>query len=195
MEPLTLTELGARIAQRWRTVLLGALAAAVLAGATQLAMPARFEAVAVVHVDSVDPDLVDMAAEEAIVTSRRVTSEALDTLGERGLKIGQLEQAASASAVDESRLLHITYVAARPRLATRGADAVAHAYLATRAVDAMRTPGPAAVTGVVVDPARRPDDATGAGTAATTLGGMILGLIIATPIAARPTRRRAARAS
>lgn len=195
MEPLTLTELGARIARRWRIVALGALAAALLAALIQLAMPARFEAVAVVHVDAPDPSLVDMATEEAVATSRRVTSEALHTLGDRGLEIGQLEQATSASAVEESRLLRITYAAARPHLAARGADAVAHAYLATRAVDAMQAPDRPAVTGVVVDPARLPESATGASTFASTLGGMVLGLIVAIPIAARPTRMRAARAS
>lgn len=190
-----MTELGARIARRWRIVALGALAAAVLAALIQLAMPTRFEAVAVVHVDAPDPSLVDMATEEAVATSRRVTSEALHTLGDRRLEIGQLEQATSARAVEESRLLRITYAASRPHLAARGADAVAHAYLATRAVDAMQAPDRPAVTGVVVDPARLPESATGAGTLASTLGGMVLGLIVAIPIAARPTRMRAARAS
>lgn len=195
MEPLTLTELSARIACRWRTLVLGALAAAMLAVGTHFAMPTRYEAVTVVHVDAADPSLVDMATEEAVVTSRRVTSEALATLDERGLDIGQLEQAISATAVEESRLLRITYTAARPQLAARGADAVAHAYLAVRSVDAMRAPDRPAVTGIVVDPARMPTSAEGPGIVVSGLGGLVLGLLVAMPFAARPNRTQADRAS
>lgn len=195
MEPLTLTELGARIARRWPTIALGALAGMLLATGLQLAIPARYEAVTVVHVDAAEPDLVDMAAEEAVATSRRVTSEALDALGERSIDITRLEHATSATAVEESRLLRITYAADRPRLAARGADAVAQAYLAVRSVDAMQAPDRPAVTGVVVDPARRPTTAVGPGPAASALGGLILGVLVATPLAARPIRPRAAPAS
>lgn len=195
MDPLTLTELSARIACRWRTIVLAASVAAVLTAGMHVVIPPRYEAVTVVHVDAADPGVVDMATEEAVASSRRVTSEALDTLDERALDIRQLEQAMSAAAVEESRLLRITYAAARPRLAARGADAVAQAYLAVRSVDAMHAPDRPAITGVVVDPARTPASAAGPSLFITVLGGLVLGLLVATPVAARPIRRQAARAS
>lgn len=195
VEPLTLTELGARVARRWRIIALGAIAAGMLAAGIQLAIPERYEAVTVVHVDAADPNLIDMPTEEAVVSSRRVTSEALDALGDDALGIRQLEHAMSAVAVDESRLLRITYADVRPQRAARAADALAHAYLAVRSVDAMQSPERPAVTGVVVDPARLPTSPAGLGLATSTFGGLVLGLLVATPAAARPTRMRAARAS
>lgn len=190
-----MSELTVRIADRWPTVVLGALTGMLLAAGAHTALPTRYEAVTVVHVDAADPELVDMTSEEAIATSRRVTSEALDTLGERTLDIDRLEHALSANAAEESRLLRIRFTAARPRLAALGADAVAHAYLAVRSVDAMQDPERPKITGVVVDPARLPQAASGPGLAPTALGGLVLGLLIATPVAARPSRRREARAS
>lgn len=195
MEPLTLTELGARIARRWRIIALGAIAAAMLAAGIHLAIPAHYEAVTVVHVDAADPGLIDMPTEEAVVSSRRVTAEALDALGDDALGIRQLEHEMSAVAVDESRLLRIMYADGSPQRAARGADALAHAYLAVRSVDAMQSPERPAVTGVVVDPARLPTTPAGPGLATSTLGGLVLGLLVATPAAARPTRMRAGRAS
>lgn len=195
VEPLTLTQLGACVTRRWRIVVLGCALAAVIGAGVHSAMPERYEAVAVVHVDAADPEQIDMATEEAVATSRRVTSEALDALGRPRMRIAQLEAAVTARAVEESRLLRISYAASSPQLAARGADAVAHAYLAVRAVDAMQRPDQPGVSGVVVDPARLPRAPTGPGGVATTLGAMVIGLLIATPIAARPTRIRAARAS
>lgn len=196
MEPLTLTELAARVTRRWRTLTAGLLVGLVLGVAVQIALPTRFEAVAVLRVDAADPTLVDMTAEAAVATSRRVTAEALDTMGDDSLTIGQLEAASSATAVAESRILRIVYVAADPTAATRGADAVAQAYLAARAVDAGQGADPGDVTGVVIDPARTPTSPTGPGLPATALGCAVLGLLVATPVAARgPARTPAARAS
>jgi capsular polysaccharide biosynthesis protein len=173
----------------------GALSAALLAAAVQMVLPTRYEAVAVVHVESAEPGLIDMTSEAAIAMSRRVTSEALDALGEHDLDIDQLERAMSAAVAQDSRLLRVTYTADRPRDAARGADALAHAYVAARSVDAtFESPTPA-VSGVVVDPARIPESASGPGLVVTTLGGLILGLLVATPIAARSTRTVEVRAS
>ncbi|MET0447367.1 MAG: hypothetical protein ABW004_03130 [Aeromicrobium sp.] len=196
MEPLTLTELVARTTRRWRTLTAGLLVGLVLGATAQAVMPTRFEAVAVLRVDAADPALVDMTAEEAVATSRRVTAEALDTIGDDSLTIEELEDATSATAVTESRILRIGYVAGRPTEATRGADAVAQAYLAARAVDAGRGTDPADVTGVVVDPARTPTSPVGPGLLATALGCSVLGLLVTAPVAARgPVRTPAAGAS
>lgn len=196
MEPLTLTELAGRTARRWRTLVAGLLVGLVVGATAQWAMPTRFEAVAVLRVDAADPALVDMTAEEAVASSRRVTAEALDTIGDDSLTIGELEEATSATAVTESRILQISYVAARPASATRGADAVAQAYLAARAVDAVRGADAADVTGVVIDPARTPTSPVGPGLLASALGCCVLGLLAATPVAARgPARTPADRAS
>jgi uncharacterized protein involved in exopolysaccharide biosynthesis len=192
VEPLTLTELIARTTHRWRTLVAGLLIGVAIGVAGHLAMPTRYEAVAVLRVDAADPSVVDMTAEAAVATSRRVTAEALDAMGDRRLTIRELEDAATASAVPDSRLLRVGYVADAPQGATRGADALAQAYLAVRAVE----PGPGpTVTGVVVDPARKPTSPVGPGAGATALAGGVLGLLVAAPAAARPTRSRAARAS
>ena len=187
VEPLTLSELAARTARRWRTLLTGVLTGLVLGVVGHSAMPSRYEAVAVLRVDAVDPALVDMTAEEAVAESRRVTEESLDTLGEPDLTITELEDALTATAVTESRLLRIAFVAGRPRDATRGADAVAQAYLAARAVDrgTASEARPSDVTGVVVDPARTPTAPVGPGALTTALGGGVLGLLVAVPVAAR----------
>jgi uncharacterized protein involved in exopolysaccharide biosynthesis len=201
VEPLTLTELAARTGRRWRTLVVALLVGLLLGVAAHVAMPTRYEAVAVLRVDAVDPTLVDMTAEEAVATSRRVTSEALDVLGEPDLSITGLEDATSATAVAESRLLHIAFVARQPRAATRGADAVAQAYLAARAVDVGSGGRPSDVTGVVVDPARTPTEPIGPSLPSTALGCCVLALLVAIPVAARGdgplglSRTRAARAS
>lgn len=199
METLTLTELGARIARRWRTLLVAVLAGTTLGVAVHAAVPTRYEATTLVSVDAADPTLVDMAAEEAIATSRRVTAEALDALGSTRLTIRALEDATAARAVDGSRLLRITVAAGTPLAATRGADAVAHAYLAARSVDAARDVDRPAVEGTVVDPARAPRSPIGPGLAASALAGALLGLLLVTPVAAGRgrslSRTRAARAS
>jgi uncharacterized protein involved in exopolysaccharide biosynthesis len=192
VEPLTLTELIARTTHRWRMLVAGLLIGTGVGVAAHLAMPTRFEAVAVLRVDAADPSVIDMTAEAAVATSRRVTAEALDAIGDRRLTIQELEDAASASAVPDSRLLRVGYVDDRPQGATRGADAVAQAYLAVRAVEPGAGP---AVTGVVVDPARRPMSPLGPGAGPTALGCGVLGLLVAAPVAARPTPSRAARAS
>lgn len=187
MEPLTLTELAARTSRRWRTLVAGLLAGLAVGVTAHVAMPSRYEAIAVLRVDAADPALVDMTAEEAVAMSRRVTAESLDTLGDRDLTIDELEEASTATAVKESRLLRIAFVAARPRDATRGADAVAQAYLAARAVDRAGQAGrdPSGVTGVVVDPARTPAAPMGPGPGTTSLAGCVLGLLVAIPVAAR----------
>jgi uncharacterized protein involved in exopolysaccharide biosynthesis len=183
VEPLTLSELTARTARRWRTVLGGVLAGLLVGTVVHLTVPARYEAV--LRVDAADPALVDMTAEEAVATSRRVTAESLDTLGDPDLTITEVEDAITATAVAESRLLRIAFTAARPRDATRGADAVAQAYLAARAVDRGAGPRPSDVTGIVVDPARTPTAPVGPGRGTAALGGCVLGLLVAVPVAAR----------
>lgn len=199
METLTLTELGARMARRWRTLVAGA-AVGLLAGVlVQVVVTTRYEATTVLFVDTGAPELVDMAAEQAVATSRRVTAEALDALGEPDLSIAELEESADASVVKDSRLLRVTYAADDPHAAVRGADAVAQAYLAVRSLDPMTTSadvdaaGP--VEGVVVDPARLPTSPVGAGPLATVLAATLAGTLAATPIAMRPTRRPEAPAS
>jgi capsular polysaccharide biosynthesis protein len=185
VETLTLTELGARMAHRWRTLVAGGVVGLVLAAAGQAALPTRYEATTVVHVDAGDPAQVDMAAERAVVLSRRVTTEALDALGDPGAQVEDLEDAIGATAVKDSRLLRISCTGASPGAAARGADAVAHAYLASRSVDAAAgAPGPA-VDPVVIDPARAPTSAVGPGAASSALGGAVLGLLIAAPVASR----------
>ena len=201
MEPLTLTELAARTLRRWRTLVAAPLVGLLLGVVAHVAMPTRYEAIAVLRVDAADPALVDMTAEEAVATSRRVTAEALDTLGDPDLSITGLEDATSATAVAESRLLRIAFVAGNPREATRGADAVAQAYLAARAVDVGPGGRPSDVAGVVVDPARTPTAPIGPSLPSTALGCGILALLVTIPVAARPdgpprlSRTREARAS
>lgn len=195
METLTLTELSRRTARRWRTLVVGACVGLAAGVAMHVVIPTRFEAVAVVRVDAADPALVDMAAEEALASSRRVSAEALDALGEPQLSIDGLEQAAAARSVDDSRVLHVTYRAPSPEAAARGADAVSNAYLAVRSVDDAGTGRRPTSTAEVVDPARTPAAPVGPGGAATSLAGLVLGLLLAVPPAARPTRSPAARAS
>lgn len=188
METLTLTELGARMARRWRTLLGGALVGLALGATVQLLLPTRYVATTVVHVEAADPDTVDMAAEQAVATSRRVTAEALDALADGGLTIGELEGSTDAVAVKDSRLLRITCTAGAARAATRGADAVAQAYLAARAVDAAQGEGRPVVEGVVVDPARTPRAPSGPGLLSTALGGAVLGLLVSAPVASAQAR-------
>jgi uncharacterized protein involved in exopolysaccharide biosynthesis len=194
VEPLTLTELMARTARRWRLLVAAASIGAAAGVATHLVLPSRYEATAVVFVDAAEPAGIDMTAEAAVASSRRVTAEALDALGDRRLSITALEDAASASVVRESRLLRLTYSAADPRSAARGADAVAQAYLAVRSLDPGRASG-TGVEGRVVDPARTPTAPSGPGLLPLTAATTTLGLLVAAPAAARPTRSRAARAS
>ncbi|MCW2769454.1 MAG: hypothetical protein JWR27_887 [Aeromicrobium sp.] len=223
VETLTLSELGARLARRWRTLAVGAVTALFVAVAVHVALPARYAAVTVVHVEAGDPDRVDMTAEESLASSRRVVSEARAALGGRGPTVGRMQDGTRATAVADSTVLRISYEADDPREATRGADAVANAYLATRAVDAaertdriatrisreIRRADPttrAALAverarlavvddagGVVVDTARTPTAPTRPGLPATGLAGLVLGLLLAAPVAA--SRSRAGRAS
>ncbi|MRK00717.1 hypothetical protein GEV27_04195 [Aeromicrobium sp. S22] len=196
METLTLTELARRMGRRWVTLLAGAGAGLALGLATHIVLPTRYEAVAVLRIDGPDPARIDMAAEEALASSRRVTAEARDALGESGLSIRELEDAVSATTVKESRVLQVSYAADDPRRAARAADAVANAYLAVRAVDARRLGGRAASTAEVIDPARTPTAPLGPGRPTSALGGLALGLLLAAPVSARPTARtRAGRAS
>lgn len=195
-QPLTLTDLLSAWHRRWRTLAAGLVIGATLGAAGHLVPADSFEAVTVVQVESADPDLVDMAAEEAVATSRRVTAEALDALGEESLTIEGLEAASTARVVGDSRVLRVTFSAATPRTAARGADALAQAYLAARAVDATDDDATAArPTGRVVDPARMPTAPSGPSIAVLLLAGAMVGLGIAAPVAARPTRSQAARAS
>ncbi|WP_199715988.1 Wzz/FepE/Etk N-terminal domain-containing protein, partial [Aeromicrobium endophyticum] len=132
MEPLTLTELIARLACRWRVLAAGALVGLAAGVSAHLLLPERYEATAVVFVDAADPSRVDMTAEAAVASSRRVSAEAVDALGDRHVSVTTLEDAASATTVSESRLLRLTYSASAPRAAARGADAVAQADSAHR---------------------------------------------------------------
>lgn len=195
METLTLTELARRMARRWPTMLAGACAGLVLGLVTHVLLPTRYEAVAVVRVDGPDPARIDMAAEEALASSRRVTAEARDALGDPGLSIRELEDAVAATTVTSSRVLRVSYAATDPRQAAHAADAVANAYLAVRAVDAERLGGRAASTADVLDPARMPTSPVGPGRVAYALGGLALGLLLAAPVSARPSRTRAGPAS
>lgn len=195
METLTLTELVGRIARRWPTIAVGACAGLVLCLAVHLLLPTRYEAVAVVRVDGPEPDAVDMAAEEALATSRRVTAEALDALAEPDVSIRELESSATARTVEGSRVLRVSYAAAEPRDAARGADALANAYLAVRSADVGRARDREATTAEVIDPARLPESPTGPGGAASLVAGVSLGVLLSAPAAARPTRTRAGRAS
>ncbi|WP_159085796.1 hypothetical protein [Aeromicrobium chenweiae] len=195
METLTLTELARRMSRRWPTILAGACAGLVLGLAVHVVLPTRYEAVAVLRVDAPDPARVDMAAEEALASSRRVTAEALDALGRPDVTIRELEDAVSAETVRSSRVLRVSYAAADPQDAAEGADAVANAYLAVREMDAERVGTRAASTAEVIDPARTPRSPVGPGRGASALGGLALGLLVAAPVSARPTRTRAGPAS
>jgi succinoglycan biosynthesis transport protein ExoP len=195
VEPLTLTELGARMARCWRTLVIGLVMGVALGGTLHLVWPTQFRAVTVIRVDADDPDQVDMAAERAVAVSRRVTTEALDALGDTGLTIRELENAAGATVVKQSRLLHISYSAPTPRAASRGADAVAQAYLAVRSVDSGTVGGPSQVSSVVIDPARTPASPSGPGLLPSALAGGMLGLLAAAVVAAGLSRTLATRAS
>jgi uncharacterized protein involved in exopolysaccharide biosynthesis len=192
VETLTLTELAARLARRWRALVAGALLGLLTGVAVHVVLPERYAATAVVFVDATDPSRVDMTAEAAVASSRRVSTEALDALGDRTLTIRALEDATTATAVKESRLLRVQYTAADPGDAVRGADAVAQAYLAVRSLEQT---GDSGVDGRVVDPARPPTSPTGPGLLATALATTCLGLLLVAPVAAAPTRSRAGRAS
>ena len=189
MEPLTLTELGRRVAGRWPTLLILAVIGLVSGLAYHLLSATEYQAEAIIRVDAADPELVDMAAEEALAESRQVTNEALDALDRPGLTIGTLEKATKATAVPDSRVLQISYAADSPSSAARGANAVAQAYLAVRAVDVERrveVEKVAASTADIVDPARNPAGPTGPGLVPLAAAGLVLGLLVAVPIAARP---------
>nr|WP_244633180.1 Wzz/FepE/Etk N-terminal domain-containing protein [Aeromicrobium sp. CFBP 8757] len=71
---MTLTELAARLARRWRVLLTGTLVGLLVGVTVHLALPVRYEATAVVLVDAGDPSRVDMAAEAAVASSRRDAS-------------------------------------------------------------------------------------------------------------------------
>ncbi len=192
---MTLTELVRRGRVGWRRLAAGALAGGLLATTVHLALPPRFEAVAVVRVDAPAPEQVDMVAEQAVASSRRVTTEALASLDD-GSTHEELESSTDVRALKGSRVLEVTRSAETPQDAARGADAVAQAYLAARAVDSAGDPaGPSAA---VVDPARVPTSPAGPSLGVTALGGLVLGSLVAAPWAAArgaPTRSRADPAS
>jgi uncharacterized protein involved in exopolysaccharide biosynthesis len=194
VEPLTLTELAGRMTRRWRVIAAASLVGLAVGVVAHVLLPERYEATAVVFVDAPDPSRVDMTAEAALASSRRVSAEAVDALGDRHLSVTALEDAASASAVTESRLLRLTYSAPDPRAAARGADAVAQAYLAVRSLEPIGAQD-AGVEGRVVDPARVPTAPSGPGLLPLSAASTTLGLLASAPVAARPTRSRAARAS
>jgi uncharacterized protein involved in exopolysaccharide biosynthesis len=194
VEPLTLTELAGRMTRRWRVIAAASLVGLAVGVVAHVLLPERYEATAVVFVDAPDPSRVDMTAEAALASSRRVSAEAVDALGDRHLSVTALEDAASASAVTESRLLRLTYSAPDPRAAARGADAVAQAYLAVRSLEPIGAQD-AGVGGRVVDPARVPTAPSGPGLLPLSAASTTLGLLASAPVAARPTRSRAARAS
>lgn len=198
MEPLTLTELGQRVAGRWPTIAVMAVIG-LLGGATcHLVSATEYEAHAILRVDAADPAHVDMAAEVALASSRQVTNEALDALERPSLTIDALESATTTTALPDSRVLQVSFVAGSPATAARGADAVAQAYLAVREQDVDRrlaAKETASSTADLVDPARIPTTPVGLSAATTGVAGLSLGLLVAVPIAARPHRsgRRAAR--
>jgi capsular polysaccharide biosynthesis protein len=195
VQTLTLTELGTRLASRWRVLMIG-LTTGLLAGVgVLLVLPPRYAATTVLLVDAPEPTRIDMTAEVAIASSRRVTAEAVDALDTPELTVSRLEAATVATSVDGSRLLRITCSVADPQTAARGADAVAQAYLAVRSVDASLDDGRSPIEASVVDPARPPQSTVGPGSTATLVGATLLGLIVAATVAGRPTRTRAAPAS
>lgn len=196
VDPLTLTDLIGAWRRRWHLLAGGLLIGALVATAVPLAMADTYRAVTVVQVESAEPDLVDMAAEEAVATSRRVTSEALDALGDDTVTIEGLEASTSARTIGSSRVLHVVFTAPTASAAARGADALAQAYLAARAVDAAAADDVSTTrpTGRIVDPARVPRSPTGPAPATWVLAGSVLGLALAAPVAARaPSRRREGR--
>ncbi len=197
METLTLTELAARLARRWRVLVVGGVVGLMTGLAVHVVLPVRYAATAVVFVDAADPARVDMTAEAAVASSRRVITEALDALGEPRLTVRALEEATTATAVEESRLLRVTYTAGDPRTAVRGADAVAQAYLAVRSLEhPVSSQPPDGVDGRIVDPARSPLAPSGPGAVPTALATTVLGLLLAASLAAAmPTRSRAGPAS
>ncbi|WP_199715987.1 hypothetical protein [Aeromicrobium endophyticum] len=71
---------------------------------------------------------------------------------------------------------------------------MAQAYLAVRSLEPIGAHD-AGVEGRVVDPARTPTAPSGPGLLPLTVASTTLGLLAGAPIAARPTRSRAARAS
>lgn len=198
MEPLTLTELVRRMAARWPTLLVLSGIGLTLGATWHLMTPTRYEATTIVRVDAAEPALVDMAAEEALAGSRQVAAEALDALDVPGtpgsaLTVEVLEAAVSAHAIPRSRVLEISCTAASGAAAVRGADAVAQAYLAVRAVEfgrGDRSPGTAASSADVVDPARVPSAPIGLGLVPSGVAGLMIGLLAAAPLAARPSRPR-----
>lgn len=195
MEALTLTDLLARLTRRWRVVAAGTMIGVVVGATLAVMVPERFAATSVVLVDATDPARIDMPAEAAVASSRRVTTEALDAIGERRLTISALERSTTVTTVDDSRLLRVAYVARDPRTAARGADAVAQAYLAVRSLAPPVDDG-AQFTGTVVDPARVPTAPSGPPSLAWVAGVATLGwLLSAAGAVVRPTRSRAARAS
>lgn len=195
MEALTLTDLLARLAHRWRVLAAGAALGLVVGVGVTALLPRHYSATSVVLVDATDPARIDMAAEAVVASSRRVTTEALDAIGDRRLTIAALERAASTTAVDDSRLLRVEHVARDPRAAARGADALAQAYLAVRSLDPPVDDG-GRFTGSVVDPARTPTSPTGPAPGATVVGAATLGSLLAAAAAVvRPSRSPAARAS
>ena len=192
---MTLTELLRRGRAGWRRLAAGAVVGGLVAAAVHLALPTRFEAVAVVRVDAPAPEQVDMVAEQAVASSRRVTTEALAALGDE-LTHEELESSTVVRALKGSRVLEVTRSAEDAQDAARGADAVAQAYLAARAVDSAGDPDAPSAT--IVDPARVPTTSSGPSLAVTTLGGLVLGTLATTPWAAArpsPTRSRAGPAS
>lgn len=193
MEPLTLTELGRRVTGRWVTLVVMAVIGLTAATAFHLISPTEYQAQAILRVDAADPALVDMPAEVALASSRQVTNEALDALGRPELTIESLEDAATATALPDSRVLQVSFTADSPAEAARGADAVAQAYLAVREVDVGRRRAVEKIAGStadIVDPARTPTSPVGLGAAATATAGLALGLLVAVPVTARPRQVR-----
>lgn len=133
---MTLSELVVRVSRGWRILVVGGLAALTLAVAVHLLLPTRFTAETIVHVPGTDPSLVDMTAEASLARSQRVAAEARAAIGRDAPPVSQVQSATAAEALRESSVLRISFHAGDARDAARGADAVAHAYLATRAVDA-----------------------------------------------------------
>ncbi|MCW2830294.1 MAG: hypothetical protein JWP31_986 [Aeromicrobium sp.] len=223
---LTLSELLTAMGRSWRVLVAGAGLGLLAGAAVGAAIPAHYETVATVRVDPFDPSAEltpaepDMAAEEGLAQSRRVSVAARQLLRRPAVDVEELESGVAVQIVNGSRVLQVRGSATTPETAADRANAVAAAYLATRATDAMaaadrvrrraehrlREPGAtgraqleATITslelvdlrgGAVIDPARTPRSAAGPGLGASSIAGLTAGLLLAAPVAARPAVSR-----
>lgn len=222
---LTFTDLGTALVRSRRLLAAGAVVGLLLGLAVGVVLPPTYEAVAVVRIgpgETGSTPRPDMAAEESVAQSRRVASAAADLLQDPTLSALQVERSLHVTAVESSSVLRIRYSAGDATQSARGADAVAHAYLAVRSIDEMEraarlderlsreirladTPTRHTLRaerarlvlsdlggGEIVDPARIPASSSTPGPAMSAVGGLVLGLLLTTPLAALRLRRTTA---